>query len=50
MSAELDSIQNGLRLYNNGQYDSSLVIFETISQREQEIICQNITRGLSIFN
>jgi len=34
MSAELDSIQNGLRLYNNGQYDSSLVIFETISQRE----------------
>ena len=34
MTAEPDSIQNGLRLYNNGQYDSALIIFESISQRD----------------
>jgi len=34
MSARLDSIQTGLRLYNDGQYDSSLKMFETISQRD----------------
>ena len=34
MSAELDSTQNGLRLYNSGQYDSAVVIFDAISQRD----------------
>lgn len=34
MGAELDSTQNGLRLYNSGQYDSAVVIFDAISQRD----------------
>ncbi len=34
MSAETDSLQSGLRLYNNGQYDSALIIFETIARRD----------------
>jgi tetratricopeptide (TPR) repeat protein len=33
MSASLDSTQNGLRLYNSGQYDSALLIFEALRQR-----------------
>jgi len=34
MSAEKDSIQDGLRLYNNGQYDASLKQFESTLQRD----------------
>lgn len=34
MSAETDSIQRGLQLYNDGRYDSALVIFEALSQRD----------------
>jgi len=34
MSAELDSTQTGLRLYNEGKYDSALSLFEMISQRD----------------
>lgn len=34
MSADMDSIQRGLTLYNSGQYDSAALIFETISQRD----------------
>ena len=33
MSTEKDSIQEGLRLYNEGQYDASLKQFESIDQR-----------------
>jgi hypothetical protein len=34
MTSKTDSLQDGLRLYNSGQYDSARAIFETISQRE----------------
>jgi len=34
MGTAIDSIQNGLRLYNEGQYDSALQQFETISQKD----------------
>jgi tetratricopeptide (TPR) repeat protein len=36
MSTELDSLQNGLRLYNNSQYDSALNIFEDLARRDTE--------------
>lgn len=36
MTTELDSTQNGLRLYNNNQYDSALNIFEDIARRDTE--------------
>ena len=34
MSAEKDSIQDGLRLYNDGQYDAALKQFGSIAQRD----------------
>lgn len=34
MGTELDSTQTGLRLYNERKYDSALIIFETIGQRD----------------
>jgi tetratricopeptide (TPR) repeat protein len=34
MTAETDSIQDGLRLYNNGQYDAALKQFESIAKRD----------------
>ena len=36
MSSRLDSIQTGLRFYNDGQYDSSLKMFEAVSQRDPQ--------------
>src|SRR4030095_4233667 len=36
MTAERDSIQDGLRLYNNGQYDAALKQFESIEKRGTE--------------
>lgn len=34
MTAERDSIEDGLRLYNNGQYDAALKQFESIAKRD----------------
>src|SRR5262249_33588864 len=48
MSAETDSIQDGLRLYNKGQYDEALKQFKSILQRGAGTYSMRVKKSIGI--